>query len=93
MVTLGACRRIPSLARERAVFSSGKNGEAGDVGYTVDTAGCSQADNSGCLDPPVSETAQGKGPLEARSGSPTGSWHKVSLARPLSVPRLQRFYV
>jgi len=33
-------------------------GEAGDVGFIVDAAGCSQAE---------------KGPLEARSGSPTGS--------------------
>ena len=54
---LGACRRIPSAARlspggERAIFSSGKDGEAGDVGFIVDAAGCSQAK---------------KGPLEARS--------------------------
>ncbi len=55
---LGACRRIPSSARERAIFSPGKDGEAGDVGSIVDTAGCSQAE---------------KGPLEARSNSPTGS--------------------
>jgi len=61
------------LARERAIFSPGKDGEAGDVGFVVDTAGCSQANNSGCLDPPVNETAQEKGPLEARSSSPTGS--------------------
>jgi len=54
----GVCRRIPSSARERAIFSAGKDGEAGDVGFIVDTAGCSQA---------------GKGPLEARSSSPTGS--------------------
>jgi tetratricopeptide (TPR) repeat protein len=55
---LGACRRIPSSARERAIFSSGKDGEAGDVGFIVDTARCSQAE---------------KGPLEARSSSPSGS--------------------
>jgi len=48
-------------------------GEAGDVGSIVDTAGCSHADNSGCLDPPVNRTAQEKGPLEARSSSATGS--------------------
>jgi hypothetical protein len=56
--TLGVCRRIPSLARERAIFSSGKDGEAGDVCFIVDTAGCNQAE---------------KGPLEARSNFPTGS--------------------
>jgi len=55
---LGACRRIPSSARERAIFSPGKDGEAGDVGFIVDTAGCRQAE---------------KGLLEARSSSPTGS--------------------
>ena len=55
---LGACRRIPSLVRERAIFSSGKDGKAGDVGFIVDTAGYCQAE---------------KGPLEARSSSPTGS--------------------
>jgi len=61
------------LARERAIFSPGKDGEAGDVCFIVDAAGYSQTDNSGCLDPPVNETAQEKGPLEARSNSPTGS--------------------
>ena len=35
---LGACRRIPSSARERAIFSPGKDGEAGDVGSIVDAA-------------------------------------------------------
>ncbi len=39
------CRKTPSLARERAIFSPGKDGEAGDVGFIVDKAGCSQADN------------------------------------------------
>jgi hypothetical protein len=39
----------------------------------VDAAGYSQADNSGCLDPPVNKTVQEKGPLEARSSSPAGS--------------------
>ncbi len=33
---LGVCRRIPSSARERVIFSSGKDGEAGDVGSIVD---------------------------------------------------------
>ena len=44
--------KTPSSARERAVFSSDKDGEAGDVGFIVDAAGCSQAE---------------KEPLEARS--------------------------
>jgi hypothetical protein len=70
---LGAYRRIPSSARERAIFSPGKDGEAGDVGFIVDTAGCRQADNSGCLDPTVYKTVQEKGLLEARLSSPTGS--------------------
>jgi len=65
------CRKTPSSARERAVFSPGKDGEAGDVCLIVDTAGCSQVDNSGCLDPTVNRTVQEKGPLEARSGFPT----------------------
>ncbi len=50
------CRKTPSSARERAIFSPGKDGEAGDVGSIVDAAGCSQVE---------------KGPLEARSGFPT----------------------
>ena len=50
------CRKTPSSARERAVFSPGKDGEAGDVGFIVDTAGCSQAE---------------KEPLEARPSFPT----------------------
>ncbi len=72
------------MARERAIFSSGKDGEAGDVGFIVDTAGCSQVDNSGCLDPTVAATAadktiQEKGPLEARSEVlVTTSWTFVS---------------
>ena len=44
--------KTPSSARARAIFSPGKDGEAGDVGFIVDAAGCSQAK---------------KGPLEARS--------------------------
>jgi len=43
-------------ARERAIFSPGKDGEAGDIGFIVDATGCSKA---------------GKGPLEARWGFPT----------------------
>jgi len=70
------CRETPSSARERAVFSPGKDDEAGDVGFIVDGVGCSKADNRGCLDPTVAATAadrtiQEKGPLEARSSFPT----------------------
>ena len=78
--TARLCRKTPSSARERAIFSSGKacperqrgELEAGDVDFIVDAAGCGQADNSGCLDPTVAATAadktiQEKGPLEARS--------------------------
>ena len=50
------CRKTPSSARERAFFPPGKDGEAGDVGFIVDIAGCSQVE---------------KGPIEARSGFPT----------------------
>jgi hypothetical protein len=39
-----------------SVFSPGKDGEAGDIGFIVDAAGCSQADNK---------------PLEARSSFQT----------------------
>ncbi|MBL7188140.1 MAG: hypothetical protein ISS70_17595 [Phycisphaerae bacterium] len=38
-------------------FSPGKDGEAGDIGFIVDAAGCSQADNSGCLYPTVAALA------------------------------------
>jgi hypothetical protein len=42
-----------SIVGPRAsVFSPGKDGEAGDIGFIVDAAGCSQAENK---------------PLEARS--------------------------
>jgi hypothetical protein len=41
-----------------SVFSAGKDGEAGDVCFIVDTASCGQAE---------------KEPLEARSSSPTDS--------------------
>ena len=59
----------------------GKDGEAGDVGPIVDTAGCSQVE---------------KGPLEARSGFPTepsillrvAAWEKVeSLGLALLLPQ------
>ncbi len=53
----GLFRKTPSSARERAIFSPGKDGEAGDVGSIVDAAGCSQAE---------------EGPLEARLSIPTG---------------------
>jgi hypothetical protein len=62
----------PGLHKGR-VFSPDKDGEAGDVCFIVDTAGCRQADNSGCLYPTVNKTAKEKGPLEARSNTPTGS--------------------
>ncbi len=45
------CRETLSLARERAIFSPGKEGEAGNVCFIVDAAGCSKAE---------------KEPLEAR---------------------------
>ncbi len=48
-------RITPSSARERAIFSPGKDGETGDVGSIVVAAGCSQVE---------------KGPLEARPGFP-----------------------
>ena len=48
--------KTPSSARERAIFSPGKDGEAGDVCSIVDAAGCSQVE---------------KGPLEARSSFQT----------------------
>jgi len=38
-------------------FSPGKDGKAGDIGFIVDAAGCSQAENK---------------PLEARSSCPIG---------------------
>jgi hypothetical protein len=53
--SVGEFRRRPE---SEPFFSSGKDGEAGNVGFIVDTAGCSQAE---------------KGPLEAISSSPTGS--------------------
>jgi len=49
-------RETPSSARERAFFSPTKDGEAGDVCFIVDAAGCRQAENK---------------PLEARSSFPT----------------------
>ena len=48
--------KTPSSARARAIFSPGKDGEAGDVCSIVDAAGCSQVE---------------KGPLEARSSFQT----------------------
>ncbi|NQV34930.1 MAG: glycoside hydrolase family 127 protein, partial [Phycisphaeraceae bacterium] len=50
------CRKSPPSARERAIFSSGNDGEAGDIGVIVDAAGSSQGE---------------KGPLEARASFPT----------------------
>ncbi len=46
-------QNTPSSARERDIFSSGKDGEAGDIERIVDAAGHSQTE---------------KGPLEARVG-------------------------
>ncbi len=46
------CQKTPSSAREGAILSPGKDGEAGDISFIVDGAGCRQAN---------------KGPLEARS--------------------------
>ncbi len=48
--------KTPSSARERAILSPGKDGEADDVGSIVDAAGCSEAE---------------EGPLEARSSFQT----------------------
>jgi len=73
MLLARLCRKSPPSAREREIFSPGKDGEAVDIGFIVDGAGCSQVDNSGCLDPIVAakqlnnETVQEKGPLEARA--------------------------
>jgi hypothetical protein len=50
------CLKSPSSARERAILSHGKDGEAGDIGFIADGAGCSQAE---------------KGLLEARSSFQT----------------------
>jgi hypothetical protein len=59
-----------SIVGPRAsVFSPDKDGEAGDVGFIVDTAGCRQAENK---------------PLEARSNSPTDSYAH-GLILPLSL--------
>ena len=33
------CRKTPSSAREREIFRTGKDGEAGDIGFIVDAAG------------------------------------------------------
>ncbi len=60
------CLKSLSSARERAIFSPGKDGEAGDIGFIVDAVGCSQAENK---------------PLEARSSFQTepknqGDWRE-----------------
>ncbi|MBL7186720.1 MAG: hypothetical protein ISS70_10385 [Phycisphaerae bacterium] len=51
------CRKTPSSGARASVFSPGKDGEAGDIGFIVDAAGCGQADNSGCLYPTVAASA------------------------------------
>ena len=48
------CQKTPASARERTIFSSGNDGEAGDIGCISDGAGSSQAE---------------KGPVEARPSS------------------------
>jgi len=50
------CRKNPPSARGQAIFPTDKDGEAGDIGFIVDGAGCSQAE---------------KGPAEARATFPT----------------------
>ena len=47
------CPKTPSSGPRASVFLPGKDGEAGDVGFIVDAAGCSQSENK---------------PLEARWG-------------------------
>ncbi|MBW2174542.1 MAG: hypothetical protein JRF64_07880, partial [Deltaproteobacteria bacterium] len=69
------CLETPSSARERGIFSSGKDGEAGDVSFIVDGAGRGQAE---------------KGPLEARSSFQTepSSAKEESLRSKLDSPIL-----
>ena len=61
-VTTGLENRYLALSENSVVgprgnvSSPGKDGEAGDIGFIVDAAGCSQAENK---------------PLEARSSFPT----------------------
>ncbi len=82
-------RKTPSSARGRAILSPAKDGEAGDDGFIVDAAGCSQVE---------------KGPHEARSSSsteprlpsdqplPIGLWLSARTARQiLAENRLQAF--
>jgi hypothetical protein len=58
MITARSLSENSVVGPRASFFSLGKDGEAGDVGFIVDAAGCSQAENK---------------PLEARSSSPTGS--------------------
>ncbi len=44
-LTSGLCLKTPSSGPRASVFSSGKDGEAGDVGFIVDGAGCRQTGN------------------------------------------------
>jgi len=50
------CLKTPSSGARSSGFSPGKDGEAGDIGFIVDAAGCSQAENK---------------PLEAKSSFQT----------------------
>ena len=45
----GSLSENSGVGPRASVFSPDKDGEAGDVGFIVDTAGCSQADNSGLI--------------------------------------------
>jgi len=77
-------RKSPPSARERAILAPGKDGdlsgialattEAGDIGFIVDGAGCSQPgqlrlplSDSSCVS---SDNNQSKGPLKARATFP-----------------------
>ena len=98
MVTLGSVgklRRRPESEQffrlAKPVPSDAEGTEAGDVCSIVDTAGCSQADNSGCLDPTVAakqlnnKTVQENKPLEARSSAPSPEHSKSVCVGILSV--------
>ena len=54
--TARLCLITPASARERAIFSPGKDGEAGDVGSIVDAAGFSQAEKGPLVFDPEAQT-------------------------------------
>ena len=58
------CLKTPSSARERAVYSPGKNGKAGDIDSIVDGGGCNQAATGPLVFDPEAQTRR-----EARSSS------------------------